>query len=261
MKPRIRSRINQIVRALKPYNPERVILFGSAARGEADPQSDIDIAIIKETNARFLDRLAQVYSLIQPDFALDVLVYTPNEFAKMQAGENPFIEEIVREGIVVYTRTGDLGHKPMNSSQRGKRMRKTQAEHAGQRWLRQAQSDLAAAKWNAQGGFYFVACFWSQQAAERALKAYLYASGKRRVREHSVVELAKECARLDEDFKSLVTQVAFLDRLYIATRYPNGLPEGVPAQVYQTDEARTAIQLAEKTVMLVERKIPSPASE
>ncbi len=259
MDARVSRRVNRIVRALKPYDPECVILFGSAARGKANRQSDIDIAIIKETRARFFDRLTQVYDLIQPDFALDVLVYTPEEFAAMQQSANPFIEEIVRDGIVVYTRPGSRWHKPINSLQRDKRMRKRPA--IGQRWLQQAQADLAAARWNAQGGFYSVACFWSQQAAERALKAYLYASGKPRVKGHSVVELAKECARLDEEFKALATQIAFLDRLYIATRYPNGLSDGVPAQVYQVDEARTAIQLAEKTVTLVERKIVSLSSE
>ncbi|GEM_PF-66663 len=256
MDARVRRRVNRIVRALKPYDPERVILFGSAARGDTNRCSDIDIAIIKETNACFLDRLAEVYDLIQPDFALDVLVYTPNEFAEMQTRANPFIADIVREGIVVYARAGTR-HKPLNPLHRSRGMPKGQAEQSGQRWLQQAQSDLAAAKWNEQGGFYSVACFWSQQAAERALKAYLYSRGKRRVRGHSVLELAKECARLDEDFKPLVTQVAFLDRLYIATRYPNGLPDGVPAQVYRVDEARTAIQLAETTVTLVERKISS----
>lgn len=104
MKPHIRSRINQIVRALKPYNPERVILFGSAARGDADAYSDIDIVVIKNTNARFLDRLGQVYDLIHGDFALDALVYTPKEFAEMQARENPFIERVLAEGIVIYER-------------------------------------------------------------------------------------------------------------------------------------------------------------
>lgn len=104
MKPRIRSRINQIVRALKPYNPERVILFGSAARGDADAYSDIDIVVIKNTNARFLDRLGQVYDLIHGDFALDALVYTPKEFAEMQARENPFIERVLAEGVVIYER-------------------------------------------------------------------------------------------------------------------------------------------------------------
>lgn len=259
MNARTRTRIKKIVAALRSYAPERVILFGSAARGDADKYSDVDLVVIKETSERFLDRLGRVYDLIDLDCAFDALVYTPQEFAKMQARENPFIEQVVREGIVVYDRARGLVQEPMGSARGGVGMRKAQAEQEGRRWLEQAQSDLAAAKWNEQGGFHSVACFWSQQTAERALKAYLYFSGKRHVIGHSVLELAKECARLDADFESIIGEVSFLDRLYIPTRYPNGLPGGVPAQVYQADEAHTAIRLAEKVVAMVERKIP-PAS-
>jgi predicted nucleotidyltransferase len=99
-----RARIKKIVNALKPYDPERVILFGSAARGDADAHSDIDIVVIKETSARFLDRLGRVYALIDGNFAFDALVYTPKEFAEMQARENPFVERVVREGVTIYER-------------------------------------------------------------------------------------------------------------------------------------------------------------
>ncbi len=251
-----RARIKKIVRALKPYDPDRVILFGSAARGDVDAYSDIDIVVIKETDARFLDRLGSVYQLIQPDFGLDALVYTPMEFAQMQADQNPLIEEILGEGVVIYDRTKGLVEEPLRSTPGGNGMRKSQAEQEGRRWLEQAQSDLAAAKWNEQGGFHSVACFWAQQAAERALKAYLYFRGKRRVFGHSVVELARECVRLDADFNSLTQSAALLDRYYLPTRYPNGLPGGVPAQVYHADEAQEAIQLAEKVVTLAAAKIP-----
>jgi predicted nucleotidyltransferase len=77
----IQDRITQLVLTLKAYNPERIILFGSGARGDTDEYSDLDIAIIKETDERFLDRLETVCDLLPPVGAVDVLVYTPVEFA------------------------------------------------------------------------------------------------------------------------------------------------------------------------------------
>jgi predicted nucleotidyltransferase len=98
------TRVKKIIRALKAYDPERVILFGSAARGDADAHSDIDLVVIKETSERFLDRIGRVYDFVKPDFAFDALVYTPNEFAEMKARENPFIENVLKEGITIYER-------------------------------------------------------------------------------------------------------------------------------------------------------------
>ncbi|MBI4789350.1 MAG: HEPN domain-containing protein [Chloroflexi bacterium] len=256
------ARVRKIIAALKRYDPERVILFGSTARGDADRYSDIDIVVIKDTPKRFLDRLGDVYDLIQPDFALDALVYTPKEFTEMRARRNPFVEQVLRDGQVVYERARGNVHQRVLPPQGGPGMKKVEAEQEGRRWLEQAQSDLAVAKWNEEGKFHSAACFWSQQTAERALKAFLYYSGKRRVVGHSVLELAKACGRLDKDFKPLVNRVAPLDRYYIPTRYPNGLPGGVPAQVYQADDARDALNLAEETVIMVANKIPpAPPAE
>ncbi len=50
-----------------------------------------------------------------------------------------------------------------------------------QRWLSQGRNDLEAAKWNAEGKFFAQTCFLSQQAAEKALKAYLFYIGKRKI--------------------------------------------------------------------------------
>jgi predicted nucleotidyltransferase len=79
-------------------------VFGSYAREEQDAYSDVDIVVIKDTQERFLDRLAAVYQHVLPDFAMDVLVYTPREFEEMASAGNPLIERIQSEGIVLYER-------------------------------------------------------------------------------------------------------------------------------------------------------------
>ncbi len=101
--------IEEIIASLRRYDPEKVIPFGSRARGEDDPCSDIDLVIIKETEQRFLDRIASVYEVLQPARAIDVLVYTPDELERMRQEGNPFIEKVLQEGMVVYERPSKGG--------------------------------------------------------------------------------------------------------------------------------------------------------
>lgn len=98
------QKLDKVIAGLRIYDAEKGILFGSSARGDADQLSDIDLIVIKETDRRFLDRLADVIDAIRPDFALDVLVYTPAEFERMLAEENPLLSQAVEEGKVIYER-------------------------------------------------------------------------------------------------------------------------------------------------------------
>ncbi len=84
------------------YQPERVILFGLRARGDARASSDIDLLIVKETDQRFVERIVEVFRLLKPKIALDILVYTPAEFAMLKES-NSFVKQAVREGKEIYT--------------------------------------------------------------------------------------------------------------------------------------------------------------
>ena len=96
-------RILQLLAALGPYQAERIYLFGSFALGEEDELSDLDVVVIKRTALPFLERLREVGRLLPADFGgVDVLVYTPEEFAEMLANGNAFAEMIAEEGCVIY---------------------------------------------------------------------------------------------------------------------------------------------------------------
>lgn len=58
---------------------EAVLAFGSMATGEARYRSDLDLAIIRRTAKRFLDRLGEGYATWSPRVPTDILVYTPEE--------------------------------------------------------------------------------------------------------------------------------------------------------------------------------------
>lgn len=106
LRERHEREIKRIVARLREsYGPEGIILFGSGARGEVTADSEIDLLIIKNTTKRRLDRMREVYELVySPDhyLALDPLVYTAEELSqRLEAGDS-FIEEILRDGKVLY---------------------------------------------------------------------------------------------------------------------------------------------------------------
>jgi len=113
------------------------------------------------------------------------------------------------------------------------------------RWLRQAEHDLEQAEKSAAGGAYAYAAFFSEQAAQKALKAFLFKSGKRTVPIHSVAELAREASRVEKSFEVLIGKGARLDRHYLASRYPDALPEpAIPFESYTQEDAEEALTLA-----------------
>ena len=86
--------------------PERIILFGSYPAGHVSEWSDLDMVIVKDTQAPFLERVRRVLALLEPRVGLDVLVYTPQEFAELSR-ERPFLrDEVVAKGQVIYERVG-----------------------------------------------------------------------------------------------------------------------------------------------------------
>lgn len=102
----LEQRLQDIVQRLAPMRPVKITLFGSAARGTADEYSDIDLVVIAEgATRRFLDRIADAYDLIDPRFALDILIYTPQEYEAMLEAENPLIQRVQEEGRVIYERS------------------------------------------------------------------------------------------------------------------------------------------------------------
>ena len=121
----------------------------------------------------------------------------------------------------------------------------------GKRWLQQAQQDIDDAQYNQAGERYHLTCFLAQQAGEKALKGYLYAQGVERVWGHSVADLARQAAEYDARFEILIVVGGGLDRHYIPTRYPNGLPGGIPAEAFDAEDAEKALRQAQHVIRQV----------
>jgi predicted nucleotidyltransferase len=93
-----------IKRIVETASPEKIILFGSAVRGEMDSNSDIDLLVVKSNIHR--RRLAQeIYrNLIGIPQGVDVIVATPEDLVRYKDSFSLVIEPALREGRVIYAR-------------------------------------------------------------------------------------------------------------------------------------------------------------
>lgn len=85
------------------YQPEKIILFGSAARGDMTPDSDFDFFIVKSDVPHLgKDRYYELMRRIEYRHASDFLICTPQEVSSRIAMGDPFITSILTEGRVLY---------------------------------------------------------------------------------------------------------------------------------------------------------------
>ena len=85
------------------FHPEKIILFGSYARGEATEISDVDLLVILRTQLPKPRRSAPMYSLLR-DYACgkDILVYNPEEVREYRALPMTLIHRALSEGLVLH---------------------------------------------------------------------------------------------------------------------------------------------------------------
>ena len=133
-------------------------------------------------------------------------------------------------------------------------MRRSPREE-GRRWLEQSQEDLRWAEDLARRGGYHVACFLAQQVGEKALKGLLFAAGEELVLGHSVERLCHEAGRYHPELLEGVRRWAVLDGFYVTARYPNSVPDTIPARVFTEGAAREAVDLAAEIVRFVAQRL------
>lgn len=86
----------------RKYRPQKIILFGSAARGNFGPDSDLDFFIIKDDPRPGGERIYDVSGMFEHNVATDVIIYTPAEVKQCIKWGDPFVKEILAKGKVLY---------------------------------------------------------------------------------------------------------------------------------------------------------------
>ncbi|MEO1404469.1 MAG: HEPN domain-containing protein [Cyanobacteria bacterium J06635_1] len=136
-------------------------------------------------------------------------------------------------------------------------MSEEKLQREARRWYTQALDDLEAARALMSADKYAQTCFYAQQSAEKGLKAVWF-----------LLDLdpwGHSCARLirnlpeepKAEFDSLLELALGLDKLYLPTRYPDALPDLIPAEAFTKGEAGTAVQSAEAILIKVSSQLPS----
>jgi len=133
-------------------------------------------------------------------------------------------------------------------------MRRSNQEEAS-RWLKTAKYELESTLDLIKAERYPLACFVAQQSAEKALKAFLYFVGEGLVKGHSAHELCKSAQTHDPSFSEIQSSSSSLDAFYITTRYPDSLPGGTPADIYNLKQAQEAYNMAKGVLDFVLERI------
>jgi HEPN domain-containing protein len=138
-------------------------------------------------------------------------------------------------------------------------MSQSKSQHEADRWWLTASEDLDAANILHEAGKFSHACFLAQQSAEKAMKALWFAADNDPWG-HSIQKLVMDYPSQNrlQPLEDWISNAAYLDKFYIPARYPNGLPDLTPSQVYISQDAEQAISKAnfflEQTRKLIKGK-------
>jgi len=123
--------------------------------------------------------------------------------------------------------------------------------YEAKRWVSTARDDMDTADILKEKGKFAHACFHSQQAGEKAIKAIWYFLDADPWG-HSIQRLIEDLESVDGNvyqvLKKLIRRGMVLDRYYIPTRYPNGLPDITPDLAFSQEDADIGITYAREII-------------
>jgi uncharacterized protein len=221
-KPRVPPEL--LAPVVEYFKPQRVILFGSRARGEATRDSDIDLLVIvdDDTPPERLSLGARYEARKSYRLPADVFPIRAETFERNRNIVGTLAAEADTDGIVVYgSPKGSPSMKGVDPRARWE---------AVERWLEVAERDRTAAVMCLAAGPQLrpIAAFHCQQAVEKLLKGFLVLAGKRSRKTHSLAQLGAAAQASFPDIGGFVAVAANWSDWVVAYRYPSD--EGPPAK-------------------------------
>ena len=235
-RPRYRVPPELLNPVVEYFKPQRVILFGSRARGEATRDSDIDLLVVVDDDTPPEKLTWQAgYEAHRSRRAADVFPMRAETFERDRGIANTLAAEADADGIVVY------------GSPKGSRMKAPDARarwQAVERWLRVAERDrnTVFACMASDPPLYDSAAFHCQQAVEKLLKGFLTFAGRRGGKTHSLEQLGALAQASFPDIAELVAAAQGWSNWAWVYRYPE---EDAPPQPDEA-EIRAALDVIDR---------------
>ena len=243
-----------VQRVVEVAHPEKIILFGSAARGDMNRHSDVDLLIVKDTNDT-LNLTGEIYGGLRGvGIPVDVVIVSPDAVERYKDSHPLVIKPALREGRTVYE-----SHEPSAPDDTQARMRRAQRQQAvredrttydpheryepddPREWVGRARSNLTQARNRTPDVYLEDLCFNAQQAAEKAIKAVMIQQDIEFPYTHHIADLLDVLRETGETIPEDVDDARSLSKYAVTTRYPGGIP--VSSQEYQE-----ALEIAEAVV-------------
>jgi HEPN domain-containing protein/predicted nucleotidyltransferase len=216
-------------RLIEACDPQYLYLFGSVARGEETPESDVDLLVVTTPSAgtTVSETAAQLRSLIREDgLSIDLIVQTPEQFRR----------QLRLPGFIA--RTARQDGRLLHSTEPLPPMPDPEYHDAAHEWYEQGDRDrrmarlLLSADPPELGGV----AFHSQQAVEKYFKAILTLHREEPPYTHDLGELLDQIEQYEEEFGAFRSAAEKMSPFAVAVRYPN--PENVPTE----EEARGLVE-------------------
>jgi len=247
-------------RIVERFRPQRVILFGSQAKGQAHEGSDIDLCVVMETCGKPPHKIAREIELEVESLAptiswqgkvlrvpVQVHVFSPEEFEASLLRAGNFVTAVAREGVVLYEAEGVVPIGDLLARQKtweGKTMKPETKE-----LVDLAEGDWAAAQWQRQAPSLVphVVCFLAQQSAEKYMKAFLEEHSISYPRTHDLVELLDLSGNLLPELQPFRAELAALTQYAVLPRYRS--------VALTQQEVEEALQVAERIRTVIRSKL------
>lgn len=245
-----RRQIAEVVAFIaRAFRPERIVLFGSWAYGTPRAGSDVDVMVIMETPLTPSQQAWAIRDAIghRSSCQVDVHVRTPEQISVGLAEGDFFIEDVMLQGVTLYTREGMSRLEAPNNGG-GRRPRRGKGlKQATRDWLRRADEDARAARVLSEldDPLHNLVCYHAQQGAEKYLKAVLQENDIGFPRTHQLLDLAERSSPVLPDLAEYEADLGDLTTC-VDARYPD--MEVDPARAVRTMSAvrslaRTALGL------------------